>query len=134
MTKINSKKHITKTGVVKSNPPTSLSSKLRQFSGTEGYTRGYMGVLMTDGVVFLANQGASWLVSDVSVIVKMQPKVRNESFVSITAVSKDKKAVVTYTDGNDNKLFTQKYQYTDLEEGEYKLFYTDGVLMLANEY
>ena len=135
MTKINSKQHITKKGVVKKNPESSLSRKLAHFTGTEAYTRGWMGVLMTDGVVFLGSEGnASWLVTDISTIVKVHQKVKDEDFVAIKVESKNKKAVVRYEDGNNNLLYQQRYEYTDLEEGKYTLYYMNGVLLLSSEY
>lgn len=112
---------------------------LGQFTGTEQYYKGYMGVNYTDGVQYLAGMGVSWLITDICAVVKVEPKVKTESFVSIKCLKKDKnKAVVFYTDGNENVLFKQEYEYTDLwdktDSTEISLFYTDNVLMLANEY
>ena len=111
-----------------------LKTELAQFTGTEQYYEGYMGVKETDGVHFLGAK-AGWLVSDASVIVKIHKKVKNEDFVVVkTKVKKDKSGSVTYEDGNENKLYTQKYKYMDLPVGEYNMYYTNGVMMLTNEY
>ena len=36
-------------------------------------------------------------------------------------------------EGNDKRLYTQEYDYTDAKQ-ELTLFFTDGVLMLSGEY
>jgi hypothetical protein len=113
-------------------------NNLKSFTGSEGYTNGFMGVKLTDGVAYVAKNGASWLISDMCVILKVEKKVVSEPFVAIKFNIKDKKANVSYEDGNDTKLYSQKYKYTDFnehfEEKEVIFFYTDGVLMLSGEY
>lgn len=109
-----------------------LWSELKQFYGTQNYYKGYMGVKETDGVHYLGAK-AGWLVSDAEVIVKAHPKVRNIDFVTIKVKSKDNKASVTYLDRQGKKVYTQRYSYAEIPDGEKKLYYTDGVLMLAGE-
>jgi len=113
-------------------------NNLKQFYGTEQHHKGFFGVTLTDGCYFIAENGASWLISDISVILKINAKVKNEEFISIKVKIQDKKAVVVYTDGNNNKLYNQKYEYTDFndyfEEKEVNFYYTDNVLMLSGEY
>lgn len=107
--------------------------ELAQFHGTEGYTRGYMGVLMTDGVNYLTQYGANWLVTDAIVIVTQ--KLAQHDFIVIEAiVDENNTARVIYSDGNDNILHKQIYEYTDLQ-CNVKMYYTDNaVMMLAGEY
>lgn len=106
--------------------------ELAQFYGTEGYTRGHMNVLMTDGVNYLTQYGASWLVTDATVIVKQ--KLAQHEFVMIEAlVDENNTARVIYSDGNDNILHKQIYEYTDLS-CNVKMYYTNNVMMLAGEY
>jgi hypothetical protein len=108
---------------------------LNQFAnGTGNHYQGMFGILHTDAIQYMSLNGASWLVTDMMVILKVEKKVNSQEFVTINCVVKDKKAVVTYEDGNDNVLFTQKYGYTDLGEGEYKFFFTNNVLMFSREY
>ena len=118
---------------VRRNNKMTFEQEIQQFTGTEQYYKGFMGVLRTDGVQFFTSK-ASWAITDIEAIVKSHPKVRTEEFVSITIVSKNKKATAEYTDGNDGKLYTQNYGYTSLEEGTYKFYFTDNVLMLSGEY
>ncbi len=107
---------------------------LGQFSGTEQYYKDYLGLLLTDGTKYLMEElKCGWLMSDIAVIVKM--KLKKEEFICVKLFVKDSKAKVVYDDGNGNVLFQQKYEYTDFPEvEEFKMFYTNGVLMLTSEY
>ena len=111
-----------------------LQTDLQKFTGTLAYHKlTLFPVLATDGVLYLAKKGgAFWLVDDISAIYTK--KKNKYPFMVIKAISQDNKATVKYTDGNYKKIFTQEYNYTDLPEGEYKLYLVDGVLMLPSEY
>jgi len=110
-----------------------LWKELSQFIGTENYYKGYLGVKETDGVHYLGAK-AGWLVSDAETIVRAHPKVKGQEFVAVKIKAKDNKASITYEDGNNNKLYTQRYDYAEIPDGEQTLFYTNNVLMLAGEY
>lgn len=112
---------------------TDLYAELEGYSGTEGYTNGWLGVLMTDGTTYLMTQH-SWLVTDICSIVKAHPEVKKEEFISIKVKVLNKQAKVSYGDGNGTVFYTQEYVFTDFPEGKLQLFYTDGVLMLSSEY
>jgi hypothetical protein len=117
-----------------------MVESLSHFSGTETYTKAWGGVLLTDGVKFVCDNNASWLISDMCVILKMEDKIRQESFIAIKFKLNDdlKSCVVKYEDGNSNLLYKQSYKYTDFnkhfQETEITFYYTDGVLMLSGEY
>ena len=102
---------------------------LNQFYGTEHYYN-VMGANVTDGVKYIMDNGYSWFVTDMLVILKM--KIR-EPFCSVKLKVEDSKAEAIITDGNDNKLYSQKYEYTDAKR-DLELYFTDNVLMLSNEY
>jgi len=107
---------------------------LEQYHGTQQYHRLFMGnINATDGIKYIVDNGYHWFASDVSVILMM--KLRSEEFVAITlVVNEDKKAVVTYTNGNEKVLYTQKYNYTDAKVDKISLYFTNGVMMLSGEY
>jgi len=149
MVKINRTHHIRKRGIgkgkVRHNPFSKVSyagekltmseikSQLAGFTGTEHYYKEYMGLIITDGVKHLEEIAkCGWLVSDAAVILKMELKA--EPFVVLKIKVADKKAVINYEDGNNKKLRTQKYQWTDFPEGELSLYYSNGVMMLTSEY
>jgi len=106
--------------------------KLGQFYGTEQY-HSVLGSDVTDGIMYLMHNGYSWFITDTLVTLKMKDKVKNEDFVSIKLNVIGDKASVVMEDGNGNKLYSQKYEYTNVKR-ELKLFYTNNVLMLAGEY
>jgi hypothetical protein len=106
---------------------------LNAFYGTEGYHPGWLKVRVTDGVNYLRDKyKCSWLVSDICSVIKTQPF--GEDFICIEVKVKNSKAEFLYTDGNNNALFKQKYKWTDLPDGEIKLYCVDDILMLSGEY
>lgn len=103
---------------------------LEQFYGTEQY-HNVMGVNVTDGIMYIMENGYSWFVTDMLVILKM--KLKDAEFCSVKLKLSDGGAKAIIDDGNDNVLYTQDYELTDAER-ELTLFFTDGVLMLSGEY
>jgi hypothetical protein len=109
-------------------------SELNQHIGTTQYHK--LPLLdefnLTDGVVYVMSNGYSWFITDVLSVIKC--KLNNEEFLSVDLkLLDDNKAKMIITDGNENELYTQDYEYTDGKK-EFKLFFTNGVLMLSNEY
>jgi len=114
---------------------------LNQFYGTQQYYR-YMGVLLTDGIRYIMENGYSWFVTDAIAVIVAHPKIRRhlqkEDFLTIKLkLNKDKDGYTTadmiMEDGNHNRLYRQHYDITDAKR-ELKLFYTGNVLMLSSEY
>jgi len=111
-------------------------ANVSQFSGTEGYYYNpiFRQARYTDGVQFVGENGASWLVTDMLAVLIHEPKVKKEEFVSIKVTVKDGTAQVVYDDGNGKVLYKQDCPGTDFPLDELKFFYTNKVLMLASEY
>jgi len=114
-------------------------ASLSGFTGTEAYHEGYMGVKLTDGSYYVGTNNASWLITDICSVLKVEPKVSKEEFVSVKfKVNADNTAEAIYEDGNGKELYRQKYKYTDFKkhfnEEEVQFFFTDNVLMLSGEY
>lgn len=117
------------------NPPVVIDlPDLPYYTGSDEY-QNVMGVQATQGIVYLMKNGYSWFVTDSIVSLKMKPKLRSQPFVSIKLKVNTEKstAIVNFEDGNDKKLYSQTYGYTDAKT-DLILFYTNGVLMLASEY
>lgn len=111
-----------------------LERNLPQFTGTEGYAKYHGGLLLTDGVVYLAqNAGCFWLL-DIIWSVQSMVKVKREEFQSWKCTAKNGKAVVECTDGNKNVLYTQKVDFTDIPLDEVTLYLTNNVILLPSEY
>ncbi len=90
-------------------------------------------VKYTDGVKFLRDNGANWFAFEV--ISRLTQKHGFADFVTVKMTVKNNSAVISFTDGNGNKVSTSRHiEYTDFPLPEITLFYTGQVLMLASEY
>lgn len=114
-----------------------FSNNLGQFTGTESYWKFNLGVLLTDGAKFVADNagnGAYWLM-DAIASYKADPQIASQSFQHwILKVRKDNTAVLTCDDGDGNVLVTQEILYTDFPIEEIRFYLIDNVLMLPSEY
>lgn len=112
---------------------------LAQFYGTEGYYFNplFPSIKYTDGVKYVSDNGAAWLVTDILAHLAHNPKCKGQDFISAKITVKDHKATLVLTDGNDGPdsiLDMQEYDHTDLEVPEILFFYEGDVLLLANEH
>ena len=105
---------------------------LESFTGTDSYYK-VMGMLVTDGVKYIMDNGYSWFVTDAIAVVRN--KFRDEPFLTIKLKVdlEEKTAVVTMDDGNGNILYRQEYLYTDAKR-DLTLFCQYPVVMLNREY
>ena len=131
-----------------------MKHDLNGFTGSEGYFFNpfFKPIKYTDGIKFLSDNKASWLVTDTQAVLLHEPSVKkcyeDEGFICVKwKFEKDSDediksttATATYTDGNEKILFIQKYQETDflnhydIKDNELNLYYTNGVLLLGSEY
>ena len=94
----------------------------------------YRNIRYTDGVQFV-HKHAGWVITDMLAVLTHHKNVKSQDFVCVKVnVTKDRRAIMTYEDGDCKVLYRQEYDATDLSVNEIKFFYTDGVLMLASEY
>jgi hypothetical protein len=101
--------------------------------GTEHYYNVF-GVNVTDSVKYVMNNGYSWFVTDAIAALKFKPKLRREPFLTVQLqLTEDHKADMTIIDGNENKLYTQHYEFTDAKR-DLTLYFIDNVLLLNSEY
>lgn len=115
---------------------TFTQSDLDQFYGTEQYHRHFLGLLLSDGVAYLMNNGAGWLVD---AIASYQPKLRKnpalQSFQVWELVVKGQKGTLTCrADSGEKPVVTQKIGWTDFPLPSIKLYVCDGVCLLPSEY
>jgi hypothetical protein len=112
---------------------------LHQFNGTTKYYE-YIGMTVTDGIVYLLQNGYSWFVSDAVFTtyfdIRIKQYLKKDKFlvIRLKVNRKNKTAIVTFEDGNNNVLVTHFYNHTDAKVKELVLYYVNGVLMLSNEY
>ena len=106
---------------------------LGQFIGTTQYY-GVLGFNVTDGVKYVMDNGYSWFVTDALAVIKCYPKLRTATFLTVELkLTGDNEADMLITDGNENTLYTQHYQWTNAKK-EFTLFYEHGVLILNSEH
>lgn len=115
-----------------------IRTNLRCMTGTEHYySLGWFGMVCTDGVKMMVSLcEANWLI-DIIVSYQCERKFKNQNFQvwSLKMNKNGNGAKVICTDGNDNKLVSQKIYYTDfpLEEG-ITLWVENGVILLPSEH
>jgi hypothetical protein len=87
----------------------------------------------TEGVKFISDNGAAWLITDILAFVGGNKKLSMEEFIVATLKVKDGKAILTFDDGNDNILFTHKYESTDFPLDNISFYLEWNTLMLPSE-
>jgi len=116
-------------------PLTKKIDKLSQFSGTAGYFYNplFKNIKYTDGVKYLSDEIAGWLVTDILAVAGS--KFKTSEFMVWELSVKDRKATLTAReDAGQPAKYTQRYASTDLPDGKIKLYQQNGVLMLPSEY
>ena len=110
-------------------------SDLAHFTGSEHayFNPFFRAVKYTEGVKFVSDHGAAWLVTDILAVVCGVAKVKREEFVVVTFTAKDGKGAIVWDDGNDNKLHRQNVDFTDFPDGKIKFYVENGMLMLPSE-
>lgn len=123
--------------------PDQLREALRGFYGTEAYYRTNPGLLVTDGVKFLAdNAGAYWLLDMVWSYLPVLRKSRDTFFVVVLTKEgvRDLGAIFSIQDDipANQTYATQAVEYTDFPLDEIVMYLSyagsDFVLMLRSEY
>ena len=108
-------------------------TQIDQFYGTTQYYN-VMGTRVTDGIKYLMDNGYGWMVTDAVAVLRAEPKVMGEEFVSIKLKrNATGGCVIRYEDGNEKLLYQQKYDYTDAKV-DVQMFYENGVLLLPSEH
>lgn len=111
--------------------PTTLPD-LIHYTGSEGYFYDpfYRGINYTDGVKYVKDNGAAWLVMDVLAVLKNFPAVSGLDFVVIEW--NPETLTVTYKD-DDRVVYKQQYVASDLMV-PVRFFCVDQILLLDREY
>lgn len=107
---------------------------LEQFCGTENYYGIWLGTNATDGIKYIMDNGYSWFVTDSISVIKTDEKLKREEFLVIELkLLGDGNAKMVISDGNDNILYEQKYEWTDAKR-ELNLYFQNNVIFLSGEY
>ncbi len=109
-------------------------SGLEQFCGTENYYGIWLGTNATEGIKYVMENGYSWFITDAVSVIKIDPRLKKQDFLVIMLkLLNDGKAKMVITDGNDNILYEQKYEWTDAKR-ELTLYFQNNVIFLSGEY
>lgn len=109
---------------------------LDQFTGTEHYYRHWSGLLYTDGVRYMAEEGkAYWLIDAVASYQRELKGDRLQEFQLWELRVQDRAGVLTCReDSGMEPVVEQRIEYTDFPLDEIKLYVIRGVLILPSEY
>ena len=116
--------------------PVTLPS-LGHFTGSENmyFQPMFKDINYTDGVRYVMQDGAAWLVTDILAQLKLNRNLHGFEFIVIEF--DPNKKTVTYKD-DDRKILSQKYELTDLVVPVKFYFFNYGEegkrLILASEY
>lgn len=110
---------------------------LKQFYGSTVWIRHPIDrdVLMTEGILYLAARaGAMWLLDEIVFAQRAQQNLKDEEFQVWTLIIDGSSAILRCDDGNRNALLEKHIPFTDFPEPGIRLYYTDKVIMLPDEY
>ena len=116
------------------NDESGLERELTQFIGTHRYYRNFTGLLITDGIKYLADKaGAHWLID---LVGSYQPALRQVPFqVWEIKVRDDNSALVTMVEDTGEPIkVRQQIPFTDFPLKEFSFYCIDNVMLLKSEY
>lgn len=109
---------------------------LTQFTGTEHWYRHGLirDVAYTDGARYVAETGgAHWLLDEIA-IGQLDPHISVHPFQVWTLSVACNKATLVCSDGNGDKIFSKKIEFTDFPLPTMTLWCADKVILLPSEY
>ena len=113
------------------------TSRLAQFTGTQGYYRISRRHLLTDGTTDLAENAECFWMMD-AIASHLMEIGTADWFVVVKTTVNDARALMVYEDGNGHEHARQEIPYTDFPFAEITLYACwDGehwVIMLPSEY
>ena len=112
---------------------------LSQFTGTSQWYTHPLGLLYTDGVLYLAERGGAHWLLDAIASWQLDPRVRDDrmlqqiQFWKLT-VNPDRSAVLICERDSDDVAVTQEIPFTDFPLESVTIYCQGGVLLLPSEY
>jgi hypothetical protein len=112
-----------------------LRADLSAFIGTENWHRHGINrqMLLTDGVVYYADQAGAWWFLDIvaTEVMRFHPV---KPFLSIVLEVHEGEADILVGDGDGDNLYKRHIHFTDAPAGQWRFYLTDNVLLLPSEY
>lgn len=114
-------------------------SDLRQFTGTTQWYAHPLGVLLTDGVLYLAERGNAFWLIDLIAVYQFDPRILHDAMLQQIqfwrlTVNTDRSAVLICERDSDDVAITLDIPFTDFPLSSITLYCQDGVLLLPSEY
>ena len=93
-------------------------------------------MLFTDGAKYVADvAGAYWLLDEIVLAQRYVKKVSAEAFqLWKLTVKDDRTATLACENGNCQKVFSKKIEFTDFPLDEISLYFTNNTILLPSEY
>lgn len=116
---------------------TLTKAELAQFTGSETWWRHAIvrDILFTDGAKHVADAGgAYWLIDEIALAQRYQPKVAAEEFQLWKLKVADSKATLTCEDGNGHAVYTKPIPFTDFPLDEISFYVCNKTILLPSEY
>ncbi len=119
--------------------PKQLSAALTEFTGTAGYTRLCPKTVLTDGALFLAEQGQCfWLLDVFASHLLSTIDGEQEPFTCLKMTKQGDAALIMIDDGNGVDLASQEIEYINFPLEAIKLYgcWSEDywIIMLPSEY
>ena len=111
-----------------------LQPALVQFTGTSQYYRFHADAVLTDGVLWLADNASCYWLLDVYYSYLFLLDGDKESFTVLTLTKSGRSAHVVIDDGNDNLIAQQEIEYTEFPLEQIKLYGKQWIMLLPSEY
>ena len=115
-----------------------LSNSLRQFTGTQQYARLTRTVVLTEGALYLAEQGQCFWLFDLYASYLSAINSDKDGFTCLKLSRANTSASVIIDDGNGRVLAKQNIEYTDFPLSAISLYGCWSgdfwVVMLTSEY
>ena len=112
-----------------------LRADLTAFIGTENWHRHALNkqLLLTDGVVYFADQAGAWWFLDIiaTEVMRFHPL---KPFLLIALHVREGEADILVGDGDGENLYKRHIHFTDAPDGLWRFYLTDNVLLLPSEY
>lgn len=107
---------------------------LSQFIGTTGYHKWICNCKLTDGSLYVADNGAAWA-CDIVATLQSLPVVKNLDFQTWEfEKQEDNSCTVSVLSGDKTRYIVQKVPYTDLPVKLLKFYCQGKVIFLPSEY
>jgi hypothetical protein len=115
--------------------PEEILNIIKHSIGTTKYTKHWLGYLMTDGIVALAEAAdCFWLLDAIASYRHNKNLSKDFQSWKLKVDTENKTATLTGTNGNDKAIVSQDIEYTTFPLDEVDIWVEGGVMLLPAEH